>query len=176
MGEPFAAAEFVIDYALYLKFHKFQLQKGARKRFYLLATIISAIGLLLGILFFLFFGFDKDIVGLMAILIVVLALILYIRIYLPRLQYKHFKKLLEAPQKLQLFAGYFTVESESPQFSGKTSMKYEALYEAYETDEMFYMYISKYQAHLLPKAALGEEAVQELHSILHASLGYNFKF
>lgn len=31
MGEPFAAAEFVIDYALYLKFHKFQLQKGASK-------------------------------------------------------------------------------------------------------------------------------------------------
>jgi len=176
MEEPFAAAEFIIDYVVYAKFHKFHSQKGVRKTLYILVYIFAAIGLLTGLLSMLFFSFDKVMIVLMIILIFPLALVFFTRTNLPRLQYKHFKKLLEAPQKLQLFADFFTVESDTAQFSGKTSMKYEALYKAYETDDMFYLYINKYQAHLLPKAALGEEAIQELRSILHAKLGEKLIF
>lgn len=176
MEEPFAAVEFVIDYALYKIFHKFQRQKGARRTLNIWVYIFGTVGLLVGLLSLLFFGFEKDMVVLMVILIFTLALVIFSSTFLPRLQYKHFQKLLEEPQKYQLFADHFTVETASAQFCSKTSIKYEALYKAYETDDMFYMYINKYQVNFFPKAALEAEATAKLRAILSEKLGNKFVF
>lgn len=102
--EPFAIADFTLDYAQYAKFHKFHRQKGARKILSIITNIASAIGL-----YILIFDFRKEMVGMMAILIFYFALKVFNSIFLPRLQYKNLKKPLEAPKKLQLFADHFTI-------------------------------------------------------------------
>lgn len=61
------------------------------------------------------------------------------------------------------------------QFRSWTSAKYPYLYRVNESATHYFLYISKAQCHVIPKAALTEGSLEELNSLLSSNLGVKFK-
>lgn len=137
MEEPFAQAEFEIDYPLYMDFQKFQRRKGLQKAISIATWIACALGGLIFLLHYFLFGFDGDMALLLAVYVAALAVIMFSNFWLPKLRYKSLEKLLAAPQRLLLFSDHYETESSSPQFSGKASFMYEALFMAMKRTQCF---------------------------------------
>ncbi len=61
------------------------------------------------------------------------------------------------------------------QFRSWTSAKFPYLYKVNETATHYFLYISKAQCHVIPKAALTEGSLEELNALLSFNLGVKFK-
>lgn len=175
METPFAVSNYEIDYPLYRKFYLFHSRRGLRKFIFPLAYILIAVGILSGAIYFLTVGFQGSMLRLMGILILGLLLILYFNLLYPRILYKYARNMYEVPLTLQLYADHIKLDAKGVKYSGKSETKYEALDSAFETKDMFFMYLTKRQAYLLAKDTIAPEAAQQLRSILQAKLGAKFK-
>lgn len=172
---PFASVEYSIDRALFIRFLKFQRRTGVRRFLNYTVYIISGIGLLLVGANLLLNGFEQDTVIMIILILSALGLTVFSSYYLPLLKFKSLGKILTAPQRIELYPEHFTVEMSGEEYSGQNSVCYEGLVKAYQTEDMFYLYISKHQAFLLPVDSLDGGAIAQLSSILEQKLGVNFK-
>ena len=175
METPFGVSNYEIDYPLFLKFFRFHNQRGLRRYVFILAYILIAVGILSGSIYFLTVGFNESMLRLMGILILGLLLLLYLNWVYPRILYKYARNMYEVPLILQLFTDYVQLDAKGAKYSGKSETKYEALDSAFETDDMFFMYLTKRQAYLLAKDTISPEVAMRLRSILQAKLGAKYK-
>ncbi len=60
------------------------------------------------------------------------------------------------------------------QFNSNLTAKYAYFYQVKETATHYYLYISKAQCHVLPKASITEGTVEELNGLLLTNLGTKF--
>ncbi|HOB34354.1 MAG: YcxB family protein [Firmicutes bacterium] len=172
MEQPFVVVEFDMDYSLYRKFFKFHSNRGFLKYLSAFVYILLAVGIIgTGLLLLLCPGLRLQFY--LILFLVVLGLKLLMDYGLPKLAYKN--TLAAFKQTVRLFSDHFITEAHRENHSGQSTTQYTALHRAYENKEMFYLYIARGQAFLLPKAAMAEEAIEQLRNALRTHLGSRFK-
>lgn len=171
--EPFAVLEFTIDRALFLRFFRFHTNKSKFMKFLRWVTyIIAPIGILAGLFNMIFFAGWS---GTWIPAVIILALIAgyALDFLLGRYSYSISKKLFEGTQHYQLFNDHFEGESRGLHTS-ITKTEYLGLHQAYETKDMFYLYLTANQAFIIPKHALALADIERFRDILKGKLDKRF--
>jgi hypothetical protein len=164
--------ETIITYELYRTYYLFSLFKG--KLYKQMPRLIFSGGIF-GIIVSLFsvfsFGFEPIRIIIPVTLTVVLILMTYLLVYFPKKYYNSASKVLGSSIKYKFTRDYFYAESNGESASGSSQIKYDALYKAYETDEMVYIFIDNRQAYPLEKKNFNSEDFQQLREVLQNKLG-----
>lgn len=174
--KPFGISEFEMNFELYKRFFKFAI---AKTKYRLILSIITYIiigyGLIMAVIAGAIFGFSPTFITIIIFMVALLSLKLYQELMLPRILYKKSKKIYESVYSVKLFNQHLQIETKGNLNSGQSNTNYEALYKAYEINDMFFLNITPQQAYIIPKETISVDAGLMLRDILKEKLGKNFK-
>ncbi|MDF2613805.1 MAG: YcxB-like protein [Clostridia bacterium] len=164
--------EQTITYEIYKKYYFFCLFRGKiYKYFPILIYIISTLAIILSLFTGFSFGFVTMDFVLLGVLGVILLVMTFSLVYVPRKYYKTAKKMLETPAQYKFTEEYLYVEAHTETTSGHSQVKYEGLHKIYESQDMVYIFLSNNQAYILEKKNFNAEDFQKLRRILQDKLG-----
>jgi hypothetical protein len=168
--ESFGTFEYTIDYPLFLKIYKNRAGREKWKLFSLLIYIFCPIGIIVTTASLLI-KFEGILPVILLLLLFVLIMQINMDLFLPKRIYEKSRNTLEIARRVQLFSDHFVVETSGDGSSGQSTTKYTAFHRVYETEDLFYFYIDKVQAFILPKSAMSAEVANQLSVTLREQLG-----
>jgi hypothetical protein len=161
-----------ITFELYREYYLFSMFRG---RFYkqqpIIMYAVGAFSTIASLLLGFFFGFDFVTITIPILMIVLLSVMTFLMLYIPKKYYKTAAKLLGGSNKYKFTEEYFYAESNSEVNRGVSQIKYEALHKVYETEAMLYIFISNAQAFIVEKKNLKTEDIKVIRGILKSKLG-----
>lgn len=176
--KPFAVSEYAFDLPLFAKFYSFHIQKSRKKWWSILIYFCVSAGVVSGLVALIFLDIP-EFFGLTLLLTLALLLKLFLDFVRPRIfpkpLYKNSPALNDATHSIELYEDLIKGKSTGPNTSENIEAHYSSLAGAYETDDMFYLYLNKHQACIIPKDTIDTKAGIKLSDILVRDLGKKFK-
>lgn len=166
--KPFAVAEYDIDYNLFTQFHRFNTRLNSS----LMGYIVPPLGFMVSLATGITFGFDWLTIALLVICSLLILSKVSSYYWTPKRLFTKSRAVYAVPHRLTLYEQVFENAREGS--DSRSVNKYTELWRAYETKDLFYLYLSSQQVFLLPKKALSPEASQKLRAILAKQLGKKF--
>ena len=160
-----------MNYELYKKFYR-TCMIGSSIVIYILAAFMFLLSLGGGITL----GFDTVYIAGIVFCIAVISTRLWQDLAYPKSFYKKSVRIFNSIFCVQLFDEYYHIESKNEASSGASDIRYDSLYKAFESCELFILFIAPRQAHMIPKTCLSDDAALRLRSILKEKLGRKFSF
>ncbi|MHB1484271.1 MAG: YcxB family protein [Saccharofermentanales bacterium] len=90
----------------------------------------------------------------------------YLYFIYPKKVYKSAKKLASMKNEYLFQEDEFTMTSDNPEFSGKSTMKYTFLNMVYETEDYFYLFIDKAQAYIVRKSDITNGTSEQIRETI----------
>lgn len=175
--KPFAVSEYAFDLPLFAKFYKFHIQKSRKKWWSKLIYFCISAGIVSGLVAMIFLDIP-EFFGLTFLLTLALLVKLFLDFVRPRILpkplYKNSPALNDATHSIELYEDLIKGRSTGPNTSENVEAQYTSLAGAYETEDMFYLYLNKHQACIIPKDTIDTKAGKKLSSILARRLGTKF--
>ena len=104
-------------------------------------------------------------------LAVTIFLVLYIFIFLPRLNYKLHKTTTDAINKYVFYDTKLGITSTAQGITGTTEVEYSSLYHAYETKEYLFLYIAKAKAMIVDKSTIEDNGIEQIRTAITSQIG-----
>ena len=165
-----------IDYRTYREYYIFNFMQGRRSPWQ--PRLLIALPPLMAAAFLLLLLKDPtDIVNLIGlVLAVAFGLILaMVVLVMPRGYYRNVEKILSIPVHFSFSEESFAVRTESLSQAEPTSLKYDHLYKAYETQRFFYLYLSAARPLILGKNDFSTGTAADLRQLLAKKIGQRFQ-
>lgn len=168
-----------IEKDIYRKFYRFDAFKKTRWRKFLIptgiiVTIIASIELF--VISYYTYDLDQPVIPLLALMVfLMLFMTVYMWFIMPLIGYKLSAKLYSIDNYFTWYEDHFTVKVDSEDVSSTSNYTYEGLLKACEYQDSLYLYVTKNQAHLVPKDSFTKGTWNELKAILINELGDRFK-
>jgi len=164
-----------VDYTMYKHFHYFSLfrKKDRNKSFLILMIMIPILFLLSAQLYVYNPENPVWVMGFTCVFFAVIFLIMKI-FYAPKKYYRSVEKLLSIPYSVSFSEEKFENRQISTTATGSGSYQYDMIHKAYEEKDIFYIFITKRQAFLIPKTALTKGTPAGLRKLLQEKLGAKF--
>ncbi|WP_160673392.1 YcxB family protein [Clostridium sp. C8-1-8] len=173
--EILAEVKSTMTYDIFKKYFLFSLfRRKSYKQRLAIFCIIFSIGGVVSLYSIISFGFDAINTILLLMLLVLAFLMTYLVIFAPKNYYKTAKKVIENPTIYRFTSEYIEVELIAEAISGNSIIKYDSFHKIYEIGDMFYLYISNRQAHIVPKNDIEEETLKKLRIIFKSKLGKKY--
>lgn len=164
---------------VYRKFYRFDAFEKTRLRKLLIPTGII-VTIIVSIELFVIsnytYDLDQPVIPLLALMILLMIfMITYMWFVLPLIGYKLSAKLYSIDNYFTWYDEYFTVKVDSEDISSMSNYTYEGLLKACEYRDFLYLYVTKNQAHLIPKDSFTKGTWNELKTVLINELGDRYK-
>lgn len=164
-----------IKLADYCKYYNFTIRKiGWRKWLYPVAIAFLLI-VSLAVLVMALYEYNSAITLFIIMIALCGFLIIYSRFIIPRISYKGSKEIYSYDNYFFWHDDYFTVKINSNEITSTSDYKYTSLIKVCDVNDYLYLYISKSQAHLIPKNSFTKGSWVELSDILKNNLGNKYK-
>lgn len=164
------------DYYSYFRFVNFKSNTWAK--FLLPASILVIIAGTAEIFAIVNYGYDTDqsVIPLLALLVLLMVFMFaYMWFIMPLIGYKLSAKLYSIDNYFTWYNDHFIVKVDSQGVSSLSNYTYEGLLKACEYRGFLYLYVTKNQAHLIPKDSFTKGNWDELKTALINKLGDRYK-
>lgn len=155
------------SYEDYREYYMFSLFRGKRYRLGIRIFFIAYPALIaLVALMTIYSGPDPFLIVCEVILVFIFVLFLFMIYYFTRKNYGNIKKLFTSGVIFEFRNNDFIIKQKNNLYTGESAIKYEALYKVYETETMFYVFITPRQAFLINKNGIIDDNPNSLRTIL----------